>query len=87
MHNKLMKQKIGALMTSDYHISTNEFDDDNILYFIPKSEYLQRTLYIIILKSAPMSPTVKKFLEVAESINPKNDADQAQTSNKKGQEK
>ena len=71
MHNKLMKNKIGAIMTSDYHVSTNEFDDDNILYFIPKSEHLQRILYIITLKNAPPSPAVKKFLEVAESINPK----------------
>ena len=70
MHNKLMKQKIGAIMTSDYHVSTNEFDDDNILYFIPKSEHLQRILYIVTLKNAPMSPTVKKFLEVARSMNP-----------------
>ncbi len=72
MHNKLMKNKVGAIMTSDYHVSTNEFDDDNILYFIPKSEYLQRTLYIVTLKNAPMSPTVKKFLEVARSIDPQN---------------
>ena len=71
MHIKLMKNKIGAIMTSDYHVSTNEFDDDNILYFIPKTDYLQRTLYIITLKDTPLSPAAKKFLEVAESINPK----------------
>lgn len=65
MHNKLMKEKIGAIMTTDYHINTNEFDDDNILYFVPKSENLQRTLYIITLKNAPLSPAAKKFLELA----------------------
>lgn len=65
MHNKLMKQKVGAIMTTDYHVSTNEFDDDNILYFIPKSNYLQRTLYIITAKNAILSPAAKKFLEIA----------------------
>ena len=68
MHNKLMKQKIGAIMTTDYHISTNEFDDDNILYFIPKSDYLKRTLYIITLKNANLSPAAQKFLELAKKF-------------------
>ncbi len=68
MHNKLMKQKIGAIMTTDYHVSTNEFDDNNILYFIPKSDFLKRTLYIITLKNANLSPAAQKFLELAKEF-------------------
>ena len=65
MHNKLMKEKVSAIMATDYHIKTKEFDDDNILYFVPKSEHLQRTLYIITLKDTNLSPAAKKFLELA----------------------
>ena len=68
---KLMKNKIGAIMTSDFHVSTSDFDDDNILYFIPKTNYLQRTLYIITLKNTPLSPAARKFLEVARTTTPK----------------
>lgn len=68
MHNKLMKEKIGAIMTTDYHIGTNEFNDDNILYFVPKSEKLQRTLYIIIPKNATLSPAAEKFIEISREI-------------------
>lgn len=68
MHNRLMKQKIGAVITTDFHIGTDTFDDDNILYFVPKSEHLQRTLYIITPKSATLSPAARKFLEIAKEI-------------------
>ena len=68
MHNKLMKNKIGAIMTTDYHIGTNDFDDENILYFVPKSNFLQRTLYIITLKDANLSPAARKFLELAKEF-------------------
>jgi len=67
MHNKLMKGKIGAIFTTDYHIKTSEFDD-NILYFLPKSPFLQRTLYIIIEKNTRLTPAAEKFLEVAREI-------------------
>ncbi len=67
MHNRLMKEKIGAIFTTDYHISISEFDD-NILYFLPKSEFSQRTLYIIIQKNSTLSPTAEKFLEIAREI-------------------
>ena len=72
MHNKLMKEKVGAIMATDYHIKTKEFDDDNILYFVPKSDFLQRTLYIITLKDAHLSPAANKFLEVAVEASQKN---------------
>ncbi|MBE6536993.1 MAG: LysR family transcriptional regulator [Ruminococcaceae bacterium] len=70
MHNRLMKQKIGAIITTDFHVSTVDFDDKNILYFVPKSDYLQRTLYIITSKSANLSPAAKSFLEVARKLQP-----------------
>ena len=65
MHNKLMKEKIGAILTTNFHVSTSDFDDENILYFVPKSEYLQRTLYIITAKNTILSPAANKFLEIA----------------------
>lgn len=68
MHNKLMKEKIGAVITTDYHIRTKDFDDDNIIFFAPKSDYLQRTLYIIVPKNVKLPPVVKKFLDIAKSV-------------------
>lgn len=65
MHNKLMCQKVGAIITTDFHIKTNDFDNRDILYFLPKSEHLERTLYIITPKNTTMSPSVKNFLELS----------------------
>ena len=68
MHNNLMKERIGAIMTTDYHIRMSKFDDDNILYFLPKSDFLQRTLYIIMQKDITLSAAAEKFLEVAREV-------------------
>ena len=71
MHNKLMCQKIGAVMTTDFHITTNDFNNSDILYFLPKSEHSQRTLYIITPKSTVVSPSVKSFLELSLEVSSK----------------
>ena len=71
MHNKLMCQKIGAIITTDFHITTNDFNNSDILYFLPKSEHSQRTLYIITPKNTVVSPSVKSFLELSLEVSSK----------------
>ena len=71
MHNRLMCQKIGAIITTDFHITTNDFNNSDILYFLPKSEHSQRTLYIITPKNTVVSPSVKSFLELSLEVSSK----------------
>ena len=71
MHNKLMCQKIGAIITTNFHITTNDFDNRDILYFLPKSEHSQRILYIITPKNTVISPLVKSFLELSAEVSSK----------------
>ena len=65
MHNELMKRGLGATLSTDFHITTKDFDDDNLIYLLPKSTYSQRILYIITLKHEKLSPAAEKFLEIA----------------------
>ena len=67
MHNKLMRRAIGATLSADFHLTTKDFDDENILYFLPKSEYSQRTLYIIMPKYTKVTQIEENFIKLAKA--------------------
>lgn len=68
MHNSLMKKGLGAVLSTDFHLRSDGFNDDNLIYFLPKSEFSQRTVYIIMPNDTQLTPAAKSFLSVARSV-------------------
>ena len=65
MHNRLMIAGIGAIMTTDYHMKNTIFDNEDLLFFLPKGDYTYRTLHIITQKNRPLSNAAESFIEIA----------------------
>ncbi len=63
MHNRLMQNGVGAILTSDFHVRSGAFYSDDILYFVPRSEHAKRTLYMITQKNAEPSSAAKMLMQ------------------------
>ena len=64
MHYNLMCAEIGAVLTNSLAIAQKP-DDENILFFVPKSEDSYRKIYITYNKSGKNNPLVKNFIKIA----------------------
>ena len=68
MHYNLMYAGIGAVLTTTLAIAQKPYDED-VLFFMPKSEESYRKIYLVYHPSAKNSPLIKSFIRVAKSIN------------------
>lgn len=67
MHYNLMCAGIGAVLTNSLAIAQKPYDE-NILFFIPKSDESYRKIFIAYNLSAKNNPLIKSFLNVAKNI-------------------
>ena len=63
-HYCFMRIGMGANIVPDTHLFLPEFDD-NIVYFVPKSERFTRTLYFLMSKNRSENPMLNEFIEIA----------------------
>lgn len=68
MHYNLMCAGIGALMTTDYHVSKAPNNSENILFFVPKSLKSYRTTYLLRNYSSDGNPIIDNFVKVAKEV-------------------
>ena len=61
----MMLSGIGAVMVSDLLIKNSPDNSSELLYFLPKSPHVHRTLYLIKKKAASLSPAAEEFISVA----------------------
>ena len=65
VHYNMMRLGLGAILAMDcFAVDANDPEDD-ILYFVPKSQNSHRTLYLIGLKGSGENRVIKRFSEVA----------------------
>lgn len=67
MHYNLMCAGIGAVLTNSLAIAQKPFDE-NILFFIPKSEESYRKIFLAYNFSARNNKLIKNFINVAKNI-------------------
>ena len=67
MHYNLMCAGIGAVLTNNLAIAQKPYDE-NILFFIPKSEESYRKIYLAYNFSNKNNQLIKNFIKVAKSI-------------------
>ncbi|MBE6549798.1 MAG: LysR family transcriptional regulator [Ruminococcaceae bacterium] len=67
MHYNLMSAGIGAVLTSSLAIAQKPYDE-NILFFMPKSEDSYRKVFLVYNYSSKNNPLIKSFINVAKSI-------------------
>lgn len=68
MQYRLMRQGIGAVLTSDLHVRDRIFDDEDIVYLVPRSDEATRVLYFVINKDKQITPAVERFISVAKEL-------------------
>ena len=68
MQYRLMRQGIGAVLTSDLHVKDSIFDEEDIVYIAPDSDEAVRTLYFVTNKDKPVTPAVECFIAVAKEL-------------------
>ena len=67
MHYNLMRAGIGAVLTSTLAIAQKPYDE-NILFFMPKSEESYRKIYLAYHFSSKNNQLIKNFIKVAKDI-------------------
>ena len=68
MHYNLMCTGVGAVMTTDFHISKNKYQAENLLFFIPKSQKSYRTTYVLRNHSTEGDPIIDNFVKVTKEV-------------------
>ena len=68
MHNRLMRVGIGAVMTTDFHLKSGLFDNEDLFFFAVNSPHAKRTLYMITQKEYSLSNAAKTFIETATDL-------------------
>lgn len=72
MHYNLMRAGIGAVVTTTLGVQQKLHEDDDILFFVPKSEDSYRKIFLAYNSSSKNNPLVKNFIDVAKKIYSKN---------------
>ena len=67
MHYNLMCAGIGAVLTPSLAIAQKPYDE-NILFFMPKSEESYRKIFLAYNYSSKNNPLIKNFISVAKNI-------------------
>ena len=72
MHYNLMYAGIGAVVTTNLAVRQKLHEDDNILFFVPKSEESYRKIFLAYNPSSRNNPLIRSFINTAKEIYPKN---------------
>ncbi len=72
MHYNLMRAGIGAVVTSTLGVEQKLYEDEDILFFVPKSEDSYRKIFLAYNSSSKNNPLIKNFIKVAKEIYSKN---------------
>ncbi len=68
MHYNLMRAGIGAVVTTTLGVEQKLHEDDDILFFVPKSEDSYRKIFLAYNPSSKNNPLIKNFIEVAKNL-------------------
>ena len=68
MHYNLMRAGIGAVVTTSLAVKQRIHDDEDILFFVPKSEESYRKIFLTYNASSKNNPLIKNFIKVAKEI-------------------
>lgn len=68
MHYNLMRAGIGAVVTSTLGVEQKLYKDEDILFFVPKSEESYRKIFLVYNSSSKNNPLIKNFIKVAKEI-------------------
>ncbi len=72
MHYNLMRAGIGAVVTSTLGVEQKLYEDEDILFFVPKSEDSYRKIFLAYNPSSKNNLLVKNFINIAKDIYSKN---------------
>lgn len=68
MHYNLMRAGIGAVVTTSLTVQQKLHEDEDILFFVPKSEDSYRKIFLAYNPSSKNNPLIKSFIKVAKEI-------------------
>ena len=68
MNYCMMKVGLGATLTNDIDVSTNLFDDENIIYFALKNPKSLQTVYAVYRKGEELSEPVQSFINLFSDV-------------------
>ena len=72
MHYNLMYAGIGAVVTTTLAVQQKLHENDDILFFVPKSEDSYRKIFLAYNPSSKSNPLIKSFIKIAKDIYSKN---------------
>ena len=68
MHYNLMRAGIGAVVTTTLGVEQKLYEDEDILFFVPKIEDSYRKMFLAYNPSSKNNPLVKNFINIAKKI-------------------
>lgn len=68
VYYNLMCAGIGAVMTTDILIANTEYNAENLLFFVPKSQDSSRTIYLARKHGALENPIIRNFVQLAKDM-------------------
>lgn len=68
MHYNLMRAGIGAVVTTTLSVEQKLYEDEDILFFVPKTEDSYRKIFLAYNPSSKNNPLIKNFIEVAKKL-------------------
>ncbi len=68
MHYNLMREGIGAVVTTTLAVEQKIHEDEDILFFVPKSEDSYRKIFLAYKLSSKNNPLIKNFIKVSKDI-------------------
>ena len=68
MHYNLMRAGIGAVVTTTLSVEQKLYEDEDILFFVPKAEDSYRKIFLAYNPSSKNNPLVKNFINIAKKI-------------------
>jgi len=68
MHYNLMRAGIGAVVTTTLSVEQKLYEDEDILFFVPKTEDSYRKIFLAYNPSSKNNPLVKNFINIAKEI-------------------
>lgn len=72
MHYNLMHAGIGAVVTTTLGVQQKLHEDEDILFFVPKSQESYRKIFLAYNPSSKNNPLIKNFIKIAKEIYSKN---------------
>ena len=64
--------RFGAVVTTTLNVEQKLYEDEDILFFVPKAEDSYRKIFLAYNPSSKNNPLVKNFINIAKEIYSKN---------------